>query len=195
MHSYDPVPRAAAFVAEAAAHEPRLIFAPYALWSRDETLTFHEPRQEGYVSQSAVNLHDTPPAFDAPARSVASLLAELGADHVDLLKISAEGSEYEILDHILAAAIDVRVLCVEYAQPSAARPPRRLGRRAPARGLPAGRRERADVELQADVRRGAGGVNEGAGSLMEELFPIREPKGGGGLLPPSPSLPPCPLPL
>jgi FkbM family methyltransferase len=118
VHSLDPVPRAAEHVAGAAAHEPRLVFHPLALWSADETLTFHAPREEGYVSQSAINLHDTEPAFSAPARSVASLLAELGHDHIDLLKISAEGSEYEILDHVVAAGIDVRVLCVEYAQPA-----------------------------------------------------------------------------
>jgi FkbM family methyltransferase len=118
VHSVDPVPRAATFIAEAAAHEPRLVFRPLALWSSDTTLTFHAPRQEGYVSQSAVNLHDTAPAFDAPARSVESLMKELGHDHVDLLKVSAEGAEYEIIDHVIAAKTDVRVVCVEYSQPS-----------------------------------------------------------------------------
>jgi hypothetical protein len=67
-----------------------------------------------------VNLHDTTPDFAAPARSVASLMKEQGHDHIDLLKISAEGSEYEILDHVADSGIDVRVLCVEYAQPAAA---------------------------------------------------------------------------
>jgi FkbM family methyltransferase len=116
----DPVPRAAEHVAVAAAHEPRFSFMPVALWSEDTTLTFHAPRETGYVSQSAVNLHDTTPDFAAPARSVASLMREQGQDHIDLLKVSAEGSEYEILDHVAESGIDVRVLCVEYAQPAAA---------------------------------------------------------------------------
>ncbi|HYZ81572.1 MAG TPA: FkbM family methyltransferase [Solirubrobacteraceae bacterium] len=116
----DPVPRAAEHVAVAAAHEPRFHFMPVALWSEDTTLTFHAPRENGYVSQSAVNLHHTTPDFKAPARSVASLMAELGHDRIDLLKISAEGSEYEILEHVAGSGIDVRVLCVEYAQPAAA---------------------------------------------------------------------------
>jgi FkbM family methyltransferase len=120
VHALDPVPRAAEHVAVAAAHEQRFQFLPVALWSEDTTLTFHAPRESGYVSQSAVNLHDTTPDFQAPARSVASLMQELGHDHVDLLKVSAEGSEYEILEHVAASGIDVRVLCVEYAQPAAA---------------------------------------------------------------------------
>jgi FkbM family methyltransferase len=118
VYSIDPVPRAKAHAEAAAKHEPRLTFLPFALWSRDETLTFHAPREEGYVSQSAVNLHGTAGDFSAPARSVASLMEEHGNDHIDLLKISAEGSEYEIVDHVVSSGIDVRVLCVEYAQPA-----------------------------------------------------------------------------
>jgi FkbM family methyltransferase len=118
VHAMDPVPRAAAYVAEAAAFEPRLNFQPVALWSSDGTLTFHAPREDGYVSQSPINLHHTAPDFSATARSLASLMAELGHDHVDLLKISAEGSEYEIVEHLVASKIDVRILCVEYAQPA-----------------------------------------------------------------------------
>jgi FkbM family methyltransferase len=120
VYAMDPVKRAAEHVAVAASHEPRHHFLPVALWSSDTTLTFHAPREDGYVSQSAVNLHDTTPDFEAAARSVASLMAEQGHDHVDLLKISAEGSEYEILEHVVKSGIDVRVLCVEYAQPAGA---------------------------------------------------------------------------
>jgi FkbM family methyltransferase len=118
VHSLDPVPRAAQHVAVAAAYEKRLIFHPVALWSADQELTFYAPRESGYVSQSATNLYDTAPDFTAPARAVSSLMAELGHDHIDLLKISAEGSEYEIVDHVIDQGLDVRVLCVEYAQPA-----------------------------------------------------------------------------
>jgi FkbM family methyltransferase len=118
VFALDPVPRAAAYVKAAAAHEPRFHFLPYALWSEDRELTFHAPRERGYVSQSAVNLYDTAPDFTARARSLESLMGELGHDRVDLLKVSAEGSEYEILEHVRQSGVDVRVLCVEYAQPA-----------------------------------------------------------------------------
>ena len=121
VYSMDPVPRAAEHVAAATAHEPRVVFKPVALWSSDQTLTFHAPREPGYVSQSAVNLYDTAADFTAPARSTRSLMEELGHDHIDLLKLSVEGSEYEILDNVVTDQIDVRVLCVEYAQPAPVR--------------------------------------------------------------------------
>ncbi|HEY4896560.1 MAG TPA: hypothetical protein VII01_10770 [Solirubrobacteraceae bacterium] len=45
-------------------------------------------------------------------------MGELGHDHIDLLKVSVEGSEYEILGDVLAKSIPVGILCVEFAQPA-----------------------------------------------------------------------------
>lgn len=119
VHLLDPVPAAAAHVAEAHAHEPRITFERAALWTEDTELSFHEPEISGHVSHSATNLHDTPVSFRAAARSIGSLRAEHGWDHIGLLKISAEGSEFTIIDSVLAADEPVRTLCVEFAQPAA----------------------------------------------------------------------------
>ena len=118
VHAFDPVPRAAAFAAAAAAHEPRFVFHPYAVWARDEELTFHEPFRPGFVSQSAVDLHGRPPSFKAQGRAVPSLMAELGHDRIDLLKVSAEGAEFAILEDVLAGAVYPRVVCSEFSQPT-----------------------------------------------------------------------------
>src|SRR3954447_23980254 len=37
VHAFAPVPRAAAYAAAAAAHEPRHVFHPWAVWARDES--------------------------------------------------------------------------------------------------------------------------------------------------------------
>jgi len=118
VHAFDPVPRAAAFAARAAAHEPRFVFHPFAVWARDEELTFHEPVRPGYVSQSAVDLHGRPPSFTAQGRSLPSLMSELGHDRLDLLKVSAEGAEFAILDDLLTGAIRPGVVCSEFSQPT-----------------------------------------------------------------------------
>lgn len=118
VHAFDPVPAAADYVRGAAAHEPRLHFSPVALWRTDEELAFHAPRTEGFVSHSAVDMHGTPVAFRAQGRSVASLMRERGHAQLDLLKISAEGSEHAIIEGALADGIHPRVLCVEFAQPA-----------------------------------------------------------------------------
>ena len=114
----DPVPSSAAYVAEALAYEPRVEFRPLALWSADCELTFHEPVRAGFVSHSATNMHGTPPVFTCGARSVASLADEYHWPRIDLLKVSAEGSEFEILRHVVDARVTVGALCVEFAQPT-----------------------------------------------------------------------------
>ena len=120
VHAVDPVPAAADYVAAAAAREPRLVFHPVALWDRDEELTFHAPRVDGFVSHSATDLHGTAAAFRAEARSPRSLMKEWEVPRLDLLKLSVEGAEYRIVDHVLAERLPVGVLCVEYAQPAPA---------------------------------------------------------------------------
>ena len=119
VHAFDPVPLSQDYAAEATSHEPRFILHRYGLWSRDETLHFYAPETDGHVSHSATNLKGTEVAFDAEVRAVSSVMRELGHDRIDLLKLSVEGSEFEILGHVLSEAIAVRTLCVEYAQPAA----------------------------------------------------------------------------
>jgi FkbM family methyltransferase len=120
VHAFDPTPASARYVTEAARHEPRFVFHPFGVWSNDTSLTFHGPAGEGWVSHSATNLHGTPVAFEAEVRSVASLMRELGHERLDLLKVSAEGAEYEILGGVLDDGVDARVVCVEFAQPAPA---------------------------------------------------------------------------
>ena len=53
-------------------------------------------------------------------RSIESVMRELGHDHIDLLKISAEGAEFEILRGLERDEDSASVLCVEFAQPAPA---------------------------------------------------------------------------
>ena len=118
IHAFDPVASAQEFVGVAARYEPRLVFHPVGLWSSDTTLEFHQPISAGFVSHSATNLHDTPVAFEAQVRSIPSLMRELGQDRLDLLKLSVEGAEYELLESLAADDVDVAVVGVEFTQPS-----------------------------------------------------------------------------
>jgi FkbM family methyltransferase len=118
VHAFDPVPEAVAFARAATAGEPRFVLHDAGLWSEDGTLQFYDAREPGFVSHSATNMHGTAPRFEAQVRSVSSLMQELGHDRIDLLKLSVEGSEYEVVADILAKGVEVRVLCIEFAQPS-----------------------------------------------------------------------------
>jgi FkbM family methyltransferase len=118
VHSFDPVPASADYVRAAAAHEPRLVFRQIGLWSEDTHVEFHAPAVAGHVSHSATDLHGTGVAFEADVRSVKSLMEELGHERLDLLKLSVEGAEYEIVSGTLEDGIEPAVVCIEYAQPA-----------------------------------------------------------------------------
>lgn len=114
---YDPVPAAAAHTEQEIAHEPRISFERLAVWNEDTDLDFHAPLQDGFVSHSATDMHNTPVSFTAPARTLTTLAGTNGWTRIDLLKVSAEGSEFAILDHALASGLEIRAIAVEWAQP------------------------------------------------------------------------------
>ncbi|MEY2547352.1 MAG: hypothetical protein QOG48_2469 [Verrucomicrobiota bacterium] len=53
---------------------------------------------------------------------LASLMRKNRHDHVDLLKLDIEGSEYDVIDQIVDRHLDVRQLCVEFHHGMAAVP-------------------------------------------------------------------------
>jgi FkbM family methyltransferase len=118
VHVFDPVPEAARYAETISANEPRFDFRPIGLWSSDGALRFYDNAAPGFVSRSATNMHATSTYAEAQVRTIGSLMEEWGHRRIDLLKLSVEGSEYEILGNILAERIPIGVLCVEFAQPS-----------------------------------------------------------------------------
>lgn len=114
----DPTPRAVRHVEIHAAHEPCYHFIPVGLWSEDTTMRFFAPRDPSHVSHSILNLQQTGEGFDAPCRSIASLMKDLNHRHLDLLKLDVEGAEYVVLESLYRDEIRPRILCVEFDQPS-----------------------------------------------------------------------------
>lgn len=118
VHAFDPVPEAASYAQTVSAREPRFHFHSCGLWSSDGALRFYDNAEPGFVSRSATNMHETGSYTEAQVRAVDSLMSELGHERIDLLKLSVEGSEYEIAGDVLAKQLPVGVLCVEFAQPA-----------------------------------------------------------------------------
>lgn len=116
VHAFDPVPESVRFAE--GVEQPNWHFHPYGLWSQDTTLRFADHPIDGYVSRSATDMHGTGSGLELAVRSLPSVMAELGHDHIDLLKLSVEGSEYELIDAMLACGVPVRSVCVEFAQPA-----------------------------------------------------------------------------
>jgi FkbM family methyltransferase len=113
----DPTPRAIAYAEPIAKREPRFRFLPIGLWSSDTSLRFYKPRNDAHVSHSVVNLQGTSDWFEAPVRTIGSVMADLGDRTIDLLKLDIEGAEHAVLGSVLGAGVRPRVLCFEVDQP------------------------------------------------------------------------------
>lgn len=132
VDAFDPSPSSVEHV-RVAADEPRFHFHPWGVWSDDVTVRFYAPDYSD-TNFSAVNLHDTEDFFEAPCRSLPSMMRELGHDRIDLLKLDIEGAEYEVLDALIDGDIRPTVLCVEFHKTSGIRPMLRTASRTRAIG-------------------------------------------------------------
>jgi len=118
VHAFDPVPEAVRFGTAVQARQPSFHFHPFGLWSEDGALDFHDNPIEGFVSRSATDMHGVGRGQTLPVKSLSGLPRELGHDHVDLLKLSVEGSEYELIDVLIRSRMKVGTVLVEFAQPA-----------------------------------------------------------------------------
>lgn len=106
---FDPTPRAITHAR--AIEEPRFHFLPIGIWTEDSIQRFFVPADPAHVSHSIGNVQGTAAWFDAPCRSIPSLMRELGHGAVDLLKLDIEGAEYDVLEALVEPL--PRIVCVE----------------------------------------------------------------------------------
>jgi FkbM family methyltransferase len=92
---------------------PQFHFRPLALANYRGKLRLARPLNQTGDWWLSSNKTETG-SLELPCADLASLMAERGHSHIDLLKLDIEGSEYAVLDDLLARRIPVRQICVEY---------------------------------------------------------------------------------
>lgn len=103
-----------------------------AIASEDGPIRMQVTHDTGSRSVSAAELYDSHEYVELPGRTLPSLMAELGDERIDLLKLDIEGAEYDVLPHLDLRALGVRVFAIQLHH---------TGSVAAARGLIAGLRE------------------------------------------------------
>jgi FkbM family methyltransferase len=111
----DPTPRSIEF--SRSLPPEQIEFLPVGLWDEDQKIKLYGPRNESHVSHSALNIQATERFIEAEVRTVATLMRQLGHDHLDLLKLDIEGAEMRVIDNMFADEIHPKVLCVEFDEP------------------------------------------------------------------------------
>jgi FkbM family methyltransferase len=111
VHAFDPTPRSIAWVRE---QRPPAGFRlhEYGLAAYDGVATFHPPANPDHISHSMLDRAGGSAPIEVPVRRLATAMAELGHDRIDLLKMDIEGAEYTVLEDI--AGLPIGQILVEF---------------------------------------------------------------------------------
>jgi len=114
VHAFDPTPKSIEWVGAKAL--PRtFVFHPYGISDRDGTALFYPPDDPGHVSHTLLSHPSTSErAIRVPMKRIATVMAELGHDHIDILKLDIEGAEFGVIRDLIASRVRPRQLLVEF---------------------------------------------------------------------------------
>jgi len=93
---------------------PQFVLHDFGIAPTDGELVFHAPINPAHVSLSVVERSTATERVVLPVRELVGIMKSLGHDRIDLLKMDIEGSEYSVIEDLLARKIPVRQLLVEY---------------------------------------------------------------------------------
>lgn len=118
VHAFDPTPGTDEWL-ETQELSDRFSFHPWAVAGSDGTLTLYpRVKRDGALSKTMYTLVPEDASrdhgIDVPALTFPTILARLGHDAVNLLKMDIEGAEYEVLDGLLASTLRPDQLLVEF---------------------------------------------------------------------------------
>lgn len=114
VHAFDPTPKSIDWIAKQNDLPEKFTFYPVGIAAHDGEEQFFAPQIKDHVSHTSIEgLYHTAP-IKVPVKRLSTIMAELGHDHIDLLKLDIEGSEYGVLDNLLAEKIPAQQLLVEF---------------------------------------------------------------------------------
>ncbi len=115
IYAFDPTPKSIKYVeSHELSSNDRFHFYPYGISDKDETGHFHLPVNEEYVSGS-LHSHDgvKTEAIPVELRTFKTLVEMIESDHIDLLKMDVEGTEFDVMQGILNCDIPISQICLE----------------------------------------------------------------------------------
>jgi FkbM family methyltransferase len=108
VYAFDPTPSSIQWIERQTLPE-QFHFYPYGVLDFDGTAVFNAKGKQGNNNLS-VNMF-TGTALRLPVKRLATIMRELGHDHIDVLKMDIEGSEYAVIRDI--RGIPVKQILVE----------------------------------------------------------------------------------
>ena len=116
IYAFDPTPRAIEFMKEYdKSNLSYFRFYAFGLSDNDGIQKFYLPKNKDYVSGSAVYNYsvDWNDYIEVKMYTLKKIMELLGHNHIDLLKLDIEGSEFAVLPQLLKDQIAIDQICVE----------------------------------------------------------------------------------
>jgi FkbM family methyltransferase len=114
IHGFDPTPRSIEWVARNNM-PPGFVMHPYGLADSDGEAKFCPPVDPSHVSHTILDRKETSgQAIRVPVKRLATIMAELGHQRIDVLKMDIEGAEYGVIDELARGAIRPGQILVEF---------------------------------------------------------------------------------
>lgn len=114
VFAFDPTPKSIHWLSTQIVPDG-FVAHPVGISPETGKMKFRLPKNKDHVSGSLenaghVNDSDT---VEVDVKRLSDIMRELGHEHIDLLKMDIEGSEYAVIDQILTEKIDIKQLVVE----------------------------------------------------------------------------------
>ncbi len=116
VYAFDPTPKSIEYVEHSGLFShPNFHFFPYGLSDKDGKEVFYLPVRDDWVSASVISHKcvNTENAIEVEMKTLRTIMSELGHEHIDVLKMDIEGSEFKVIESIMKPdLVDVDVsLC------------------------------------------------------------------------------------
>lgn len=112
VYGFDPTPRSIAWL-ESQTLPDAFELHRFGLADFDGVARFAPPQNPAHVSHSLLE-SETASAVEFPVKRLSTVLAELGHQRLDVLKLDIEGAEYAVLEEMLGLGVLPGQLLVEF---------------------------------------------------------------------------------
>ena len=113
VYAFDPTPKSIEWVKHQDTPD-KFHFYPVGLDAVDGKKNFHLPSNEDYVFGSVHQYGGVKEdCIEFEMKCLRTVMDELGHDHVDILKMDIEGSEFDVIPEILKMDCEISQICME----------------------------------------------------------------------------------
>lgn len=115
VFGFDPTPKSIKWIKTQRIHE-KFHFYEFGISNKSGFVDFFLPNNPNHISGSTITQKnvDVMKKISVEMKTINDIMYELGHNHIDVLKMDIEGSEYAVIDNILDSKISITQILIEF---------------------------------------------------------------------------------